>query len=227
MPMGTLTNSTQRQEAYVTSRPPAMSPTAAPTPLIAAYTPIARLRGGPSGNAVAISASAVGATIAPPTPCSARAASSQPGEVANPPASDAAENSSSPAVNIRRRPNRSPARPPSSSRPPNVSAYALITHSRPLPEKPSAAWMCGRATLTTVASSTTISCAVAMRSSATPGVAAFVPGDRRACGGELDCHAVDASSRGRLPSSGEGGVFVPTRRRGRGRPAYRVRSSRR
>src|SRR5438874_13110045 len=60
MPIGTLTNSTQRHEAYVTSRPPAISPAAAPATLIAAYTPIARLRGGPCGNVVAISASAVG-----------------------------------------------------------------------------------------------------------------------------------------------------------------------
>ena len=52
----------------MTSRPPASSPTAPPATLIAAYTPIARLRGGPSGNVVAISASAVGATIAPPAP---------------------------------------------------------------------------------------------------------------------------------------------------------------
>ena len=68
MPIGTLTNSTQRQSAYATSSPPASSPTELPATLIAAYTPIARLRGGPSGNVVAISASAVGATIAPPAP---------------------------------------------------------------------------------------------------------------------------------------------------------------
>ena len=58
MPIGTLTNSTHRHEAYVTSRPPASSPAAPPATLIA------RLRGEPSGNVVAINASAVGATIA-------------------------------------------------------------------------------------------------------------------------------------------------------------------
>src|SRR5262249_54093004 len=46
--------------------------------------------------------------------------------------------------------------------------YVLTTHSRLVPEKPSAVWMCGRATLTMVASSTTISWAVAMTSRATP-----------------------------------------------------------
>ena len=43
------------------SRPPAIRPTAPPATLIAAYTPIARFRGGPSGKVVAISASAAAA----------------------------------------------------------------------------------------------------------------------------------------------------------------------
>ena len=106
---------------------------------------------------VATSASAVGAIIAAPMPWTARADSSQAWEVAKPPASEAAENSTSPAMNTRRRPSRSPARPPSSSSPPKASAYAVTTHSRPVPEKPSARWMCGSATFTIVASSTTIS----------------------------------------------------------------------
>src|SRR5262249_56916933 len=75
-PIGTLTNSTHRHEAYVVSRPPVISPTAPPATLIAAYTPIARLRGWPSGKVVVISASAAGAIIAAPAPCTARAASS-------------------------------------------------------------------------------------------------------------------------------------------------------
>ena len=104
------------------SRPPASRPTAAPPMLIAAYTPMARLRGGPSGKFVVTSDKAVGATIAPPTPCSARAPSSHASEVANPPSSEAAENRMIPAMNTRRRPRMSPARPPSSSRPPKVSA---------------------------------------------------------------------------------------------------------
>ena len=46
---------------------------APPAPLMPAYTPSARLRGGPIGKVVAISASAVGAASAPPAPCRARA----------------------------------------------------------------------------------------------------------------------------------------------------------
>src|SRR5215469_4952541 len=69
IPIGTLTKNTQRHDRYVVSRPPAIRPTAAPAMLIAAYTPIARLRGRPSGKVVATRDSAAGATIAPPTPC--------------------------------------------------------------------------------------------------------------------------------------------------------------
>ena len=104
------------------SRPPAIRPTAPPATLIAAYTPIAWFRGLPSGKVVAISASAAAAVKAAPAPWTARAVSSHAWEVANPPANDAALNSSSPAMNTLRRPNRSPVRPASSSSPPKVSA---------------------------------------------------------------------------------------------------------
>ena len=48
--MGTLTNGTQRHDAYVVSRPPAIRPTTPPVTLIAAYTPIVRFRGGPTAK---------------------------------------------------------------------------------------------------------------------------------------------------------------------------------
>ena len=57
----------------------------------------------------------------PPTPCRARAPSSQVWEVASPPSRDAAENRMMPAMRTRRRPRMSPALPPSSSRPPEAS----------------------------------------------------------------------------------------------------------
>ena len=96
--MGTLTKKTQRQDRYVVSTPPRIRPTAAPAMLMAAYTPMARLRGGPSGNVVVTRDSAVGATMAPPTPWIARAASSHPGVVAKPPNSEATENKMMPAM---------------------------------------------------------------------------------------------------------------------------------
>ena len=78
-----------------------------------------------TGQAWLITARAVqgaGAAIAAPTPCTARAAISHPWPVASPPASEASEKTSSPAMRIRRRPSRSPDRPPSSSSPPNAMA---------------------------------------------------------------------------------------------------------
>lgn len=74
--MGTLTNSTHRQFSHSTRMPPASSPIAPPPADTAANTPKARLRSGPSRKVVLIRASDVGEAIAPPTPCSARAASS-------------------------------------------------------------------------------------------------------------------------------------------------------
>jgi MFS family permease len=55
----------------------------------------------------------------------------------------------------------SPSRPPTSSRLPNDSAYAVTTHCRSLLEKPSACWADGSAMFTIVASSTSISWATA------------------------------------------------------------------
>ncbi len=84
-PMGTLTKSTHRQSSHSVSMPPASSPMAPPPAETAAKTPKARLRSGPSGNVVVMSASEVGEAIAPPMPCSTRAASSCHGSWASPP----------------------------------------------------------------------------------------------------------------------------------------------
>ena len=83
--------------------------------------PSARARSRPSAKLAVIIASTAGEAIAPPTPCAARAASSQPADCARPPASEATVNKTMPATNTRRLPRMSPARPPSSNRPPNVS----------------------------------------------------------------------------------------------------------
>ena len=93
-----------------------------PTMAIAEYTATVWVRARPSGKVTATSDSAVGAAIAAPTPCTARAAISHACPVASPPSSEANEKTSSPAMRIRRRPCRSPALPPSSSSPPNATA---------------------------------------------------------------------------------------------------------
>ena len=94
------------------------------------------VRSDPSGKFVDSSASVAGARIAAPTPCRARAPIIQAGDCARPVASEATVNSPIPKTNMRRRPSRSPARAPTSSRPPKVSAYALTTHESPVAENP-------------------------------------------------------------------------------------------
>jgi hypothetical protein len=74
--------------------------------------------------------------IAADTPCATRAATSTAGDHASPHASEDTPNRIVPAISTRRRPSRSPARPPSSSSPPKLSRYALSTHCTPSAENP-------------------------------------------------------------------------------------------
>jgi hypothetical protein len=77
-----------------------------------------------------------------------------------------------PMINIRRRPRMSPDRPPSSSRPPKVSVYALSAHVMDVWFLSKYSPMVGRAMFTMVASSMTINWAPAMSSSTKVGWAA-------------------------------------------------------
>ena len=72
--------------------------------------------------------SAAGATMAAPAPWRTRAASSSAGSLASPPARLASANATRPMMNMRRRPNRSAARPPRISSPPKEIAYPVTTH---------------------------------------------------------------------------------------------------
>src|SRR5581483_3174448 len=83
-----------------------------------------------------------------------------------PHASDAAEKMTTPSRNIRLRPRMSPARPPSRRKPPNVIAYAVITHCRPVTEKWRLRPIDGSATLTIETSSTVMKKATQTRASA-------------------------------------------------------------
>ena len=83
-PIGKLIRKVRRQPSMTTpkisgdvpvSQPPRIRPTAAPAPDIAAYTANARLRAGPAGNVVVISARAAGEASAAPRPCRPRAPS--------------------------------------------------------------------------------------------------------------------------------------------------------
>ena len=115
-----------------------------------------------SENVVVSSDSAAGASIAPNAPWKARAATSMTKLTEAPPTADATAKPASPMMNINRRPTRSASRPPNSSRLPNDSEYAVTTHWRSTLVKCSACCADGSAMFMTVASSTTMSCAIAM-----------------------------------------------------------------
>ncbi len=109
---------------------------------------------------VVSSDSAAGASRAPNAPWSVRAAVSIANDCDAPPMPDAIAKPARPAMNVHLRPNTSLSLPPSSSRLPNASEYAVMIHWRLSFEKCSAFWAEGSAMLTIVASSTTISCAM-------------------------------------------------------------------
>jgi hypothetical protein len=77
IPMGTLTNNTQRQFNRSVRTPPARTPTAAPLAAVADQAPSARRRSAGSKNRTVRRLNVEGARMAPPTPCAARAAMSQ------------------------------------------------------------------------------------------------------------------------------------------------------
>jgi hypothetical protein len=139
--------------------PPSSSPSAPAPPATAPKIPKAFCQSAVPANVTVKSDSAEGASNAPNTPCVARAKMSTPNDCASPPTADAPENPTSPAISAHLRPNRSPSLPPTNSRLPNASAYAVTTHCRLSLEKCNARWADGSATVTIVASSTTISCA--------------------------------------------------------------------
>ena len=81
------------------------------------------------GNAVALTIATVfGSISAPPAPCRTRQASSTANAGARPPAAEAAVNTTDPMMKTRLRPNMSPRRPPSTSKPASGSRLAFLTH---------------------------------------------------------------------------------------------------
>ena len=89
------------------SQPPTIGPIAMATPPIAPHKPMARARSPRSVKTLEMSDSVAGNVIAAPSPITARAAMSCGAVVVNPPASDAAPTTASPASSMPLRPNRS------------------------------------------------------------------------------------------------------------------------
>ena len=110
-PIGTLSQKIQCQEMPSTTAPPITGPRATPSPLMPDQAPIARPRFS-LGNASLSSVSVSGVTIAAPAPWKARAPTSVAVLGATAAAADASVKSARPAMNIRRRPKRSPSAAP-------------------------------------------------------------------------------------------------------------------
>ena len=163
MPTGMLTKKIHGHEKRSTRMPPSSRPTAPPPTAIAAHTPIAFVRSAPSANVVVTIESAAGETSAAPKPCSPRATMRNSEDGASPQMSEPTVKTTTPVRKTRLRPMRSPARPPSSRKPPKTSAYAFTIHCRSVLDISRSAWIDGSATLTIVASRMTMNCAMQTR----------------------------------------------------------------
>jgi len=101
--IGRLMKKTQRQERCWTSHPPRTGPIAAVIPVKPDHVPIALPRWS-AGNAALMIARLPGTSMAPPTPCKARAAIRCRISGAKPHQADDAAKRNTPIVNTRRRP---------------------------------------------------------------------------------------------------------------------------
>ena len=113
----------------LTTAPPTSGPNATASPAMPLHAPMnapRRLAGMPALRIVSVS----GVTIAPPTPCAARAAINAPAVGASAAAAEDAVKMKRPTASMRRRPKRSPSAAPVKSRTAKVSVYALTVHSR-------------------------------------------------------------------------------------------------
>ena len=98
-------------------------------------------------------------TMAPPIPWAARAAISTPIEGASAAAAEAEVNRTSPMMNMRRRPKRSPSAAPVRRKTAKVSVYAFTVHSSCSIVAPRSVRITGSAVETTRLSSTTMNSA--------------------------------------------------------------------
>ena len=154
-PIGTFSQKIQCHEIPLTTAPPTSGPIATASPPMPPQAPSARPRRA-GGTAAERIVSVSGVTIAPPTPCTARATSSAVAVGASAAAAEASVKMPMPIENIRRRPKRSPSAAPVSSSTANVSVYALTVHSSWLSDAPRSSRITGSAVVTTRLSSVTM-----------------------------------------------------------------------
>ena len=156
--MGTLSQKIHCHEMPWTTAPPTTGPSATARPPMPPHAPSARPRFS-AGTAALRMVSVSGVTIAPPTPCSARAAFSTSIDGASAANAEAAVKIASPITNSRRRPKRSPSAAPVRSSTAKVRVYALTVHSRLSSDACRSLRMTGIAVVTTRLSSVTMTSA--------------------------------------------------------------------
>ena len=154
-PIGTLSQKIQCHEMPETTAPPTSGPIATARPLMPPHAPSARPRRS-GGTAAERIVSVSGITIAPPSPCTARAASSAAIDGASAAAAEASVKMPSPIANMRRRPKRSPSAAPVRRSTAKVSVYAFTVHSRPESPELRSSRITGSAVVTTRLSSVTM-----------------------------------------------------------------------
>jgi hypothetical protein len=114
---GTASKNTDPHQTHSSSTPPAGGPTAPPAEKLVIHTETATVRCRGSRNMLRISDRVDGATVAPATPSSARAAISIPALVEKAASTEATPNAAAPVSSSRRRPMRSPRVPVVTSSP--------------------------------------------------------------------------------------------------------------
>ena len=126
--IGALTSSSHSQRTCASAVPPSSGPRTKPAMPTVIITVTARIRSALSSKSRKTSELVIGAIIAAAMPSPARRTISSPVELTKMTPRLSRPNTASPTSSTRLRPRRSAIDPEVSSRPPNVSAYAPVTH---------------------------------------------------------------------------------------------------
>ncbi len=126
--IGALTTSSHSHRTWASAVPPSSGPRTNPDMPTTIITVMARMRSALSSKSRKTSELVIGAIAAAAMPSPARRAISSPVVVTKTTHRLSRPNTASPTSSTRRRPRRSAIDPAVSSRPPNVSEYAPVTH---------------------------------------------------------------------------------------------------
>ena len=159
-PTGTLSQNTQRQDAYSDRNPPSSGPIGEEELADSGVDRHRHALLAPAGKAAITIAADTGSISAAPAPCAARAVriSGCPDEPCgtSPQPAEATKKTTTPTRNVLTRPMTSPSLPPKATSAAIARTYALTTHCSPLALSGRSRDIDGSATVTTVWSSVTI-----------------------------------------------------------------------